>query len=75
MAKKKKSIAVPVSESSSESKSVSVRKIKNGFLVEKSGNTKDGWEREETFYEKKPEVRVEVSSRAERLAAGMKGGK
>lgn len=44
----------------SEHMSVSVRKIKNGFLVSKSTSSGDSYDHEEAYHEKKPKIDIQA---------------
>lgn len=46
--------------SENERRSVSVRKISNGYIVSKSQSGKDGWKDEEMFVAKKPTIEMQV---------------
>lgn len=65
MAKKSKSknmMAIAAPESSDRQRaSVSVRKIKNGYISERSGHIKDDpYKSEEMFHPKKPNIAINV---------------
>lgn len=78
MAKKRKKkmspdMAVPMSSPDREARqSVSVRKIKNGFLSSRSGHLDDPYKSEDTFHPTKPTVKVSVKDKKARDARLMK---
>lgn len=65
MARKAKSSRSTVSMPSDDRETVSIRKIKNGFLVERSGSKRGKYFRDEEFSATKPVL----------TAAPVKGGK
>lgn len=59
--KKKNATTAPMCDyDRTERKSVSVRKISNGFIVSKDSSGKDGYKNEEIYTAKKPSIELQV---------------